>query len=104
MPDGSTRSLAVLALALLLGCGEASEAPAPETKSAAEPAPAAAAAPLADDLPNGLLLALSTFDQGADGKPVPRSELMVLTRSGGAWQARSFGDPDAIFLWFTRRR
>ena len=102
MPDGSTRSLAVLALALLVGCGEASEAPAPETKSAAEPAPAAA--PLAADLPNGLLLALSTFEQGADGKPVPRSELMVLTRSGGAWQARSTGDPESnvfhkAFVW-----
>src|SRR5262245_37664638 len=94
----SLRSLAALALLAALGCGEASEAP------AAAPARAAAPAPLAADLPNGLLLALSTFEKAPDGKPVPRSELMVLTRSGGAWRARSYHDPESnvfhkAFVW-----
>ena len=90
---------ALATLALTLGCGEASEAPKPPA-----PAAPAAAAALPADLPNGLLLALSTFEKGADGKPVPRSELMVLTRSGGEWRARSYGDPDSnvfhkAFAW-----
>ena len=84
------RSLVVLAGVALLGCGEAAETPAPPDASAP-----AAAAELPADLPNVLLLALSTFDEGADGKPVPRSELMVLTRRGGAWQARSYTDPES---------
>jgi hypothetical protein len=101
MLERSARSLAALAAAALLGCSEAAEqAPAP----AAAPEPAAAAKPLAADLPNGLLLALSTFEKGPDGKPVPRSELMVLTRRGGAWQARSYGDAESnvfhkAFAW-----
>jgi hypothetical protein len=88
----------VVAAALWLGCGEEPSAPkAPETA-------AAAPAPLPADLPNGLLLALSTFEKGPDGKPVPRSELKVLTRTGGAWQARSYGDPESnvfhkAFVW-----
>ncbi len=101
MPSRSARALAALALALTLGCGEASEAPQPPAPAAPDPAPAAA---LPADLPNGLLLALSTFEKGADGKPVPRSELMLLTRSGGEWRARSYGDPDSnvfhkAFVW-----
>jgi hypothetical protein len=100
MLDRSARSLAALALAAGLGCSEASEEARPPE---APPAPAAATS-LPDDLPTGLLLALSTFDKGADGKPVPRSELMVLIRRGGAWQARSYADPESnvfhkAFVW-----
>jgi hypothetical protein len=102
MLDRSARSLAVVAAALWLGCGEASEAP--KAPAAAAPAGSAAPVPLPADLPNGLLLALSTFEKGPDGKPVPRSELKVLTRRGGAWQARSYGDADSnvfhkAFVW-----
>ena len=43
----------------------------------------------------GLALALSTFETGKDGKPIPRSELMVLTRKGGQWHARSYTDPES---------
>jgi len=93
-----------LVLSGVVACGEASDAPkasapAPAPKPAA---PASAAAPA--DLPQGLALALSTFDKGADGKPIPRSELMVLTRKGGEWHARSYTDPDSnvfhkAFAW-----
>jgi len=100
MLERSVRALAALALAGALGCGEA-EPPKP-----APPAPASAQADASSpaDLPNGLLLALSTFEKGADGKPLPRSELMVLTRRGGKWHARSYGDPESnvfhkAFAW-----
>ena len=99
--------LVVVALAGALACGEADEKPAAPEAGAAAPAeatarPASAAAPA--DLAQGLALALSTFEKGADGKPVPRSELMVLTRSGGQWHARSYTDPDSnvfhkAFAW-----
>jgi hypothetical protein len=84
------RSLAAPALALALaGCGGPEE---PAAQPAAAP-PAAPATPA--DLPRGLLLALSTFASGPDGKPVPHSELVVLVRRGGAWQARSYEDPES---------
>jgi hypothetical protein len=75
-------------LAGVVACGEGSDAP---SAPKAPGAPASAAAPA--DLPQGLALALSTFSTGPDGKPVPRSELLVLVRKGGAWQARSYTDP-----------
>ena len=81
----------ILALLAPLACGDAGEAPKPQAAAEAAEAPA----PLPDDLPNGLLLALSTFEKGEDGKPIPLSELMVLTRSGGAWHARSYADPES---------
>jgi len=83
-----------LVLLAPLACSDAADAPKPSTAAPAA-APARAATPLPDDLPNGLLVALSSFETGEDGKPLPRSELMVLTRSGGAWHARSYGDPES---------
>jgi hypothetical protein len=88
------RASSILALLAPLACGDAREAPKPPDAAPLAKA-AAAPAPLPDDLPNGLLLALSTFEKGEDGKPIPLSELMVLTRSGGDWQARSYGDPES---------
>lgn len=93
--------LPVAALAVALACGEADESPAPAAEAPAA-APASAAAP--DDLAQGLALALSTFETGAEGKPVPRSELLILTRTGGAWHARSYTDPESnvfhkAFAW-----
>ena len=103
--------LPVAALAVALACGEADEAPAPAAESPAAESPAAeapAAAPASaaapDDLAQGLALALSTFETSAEGKPVPRSELLILTRTGGAWHARSYTDPESnvfhkAFAW-----
>jgi hypothetical protein len=99
-------AFAVLVLASLgLGCG--SEEQPGETKPApAQQAPAARAAPAppgalgaaptaAADLPRGLLLALSAFGENAQGKPVPRSELVILVREGGAWKSESLADPES---------
>jgi hypothetical protein len=99
-------AFAVLVLASLgLGCG--SEDQPGETKPApAQQAPAARAAPAppgalgaaptaAADLPRGLLLALSAFGENAQGKPVPRSELVILVREGGAWKSESLADPES---------
>jgi hypothetical protein len=80
---------AVLAVCLLAAaCGREEAAP----SAAASPPPTAPATPA--DLPRGLLLALSTFTT-VDGKPVPSSELVVLTRRAGAWQAQAFHDADS---------
>jgi hypothetical protein len=100
MIDRFLRATSALVLLGALACGDTADTPdqaAPAAEGAAS-APAretAASAPVADDLPNGLLLALSTFEKGEDGKPLPLSELMVLTRSGGAWHARSYDDPES---------
>ena len=99
----SLRSLSHCLLAVglaLAACGGDDEAPtanadpAAASKPGAPPAPPLAP-PTARDLPRGLLLALSTFRDGADGKPVPQSELVILTRAGGAWNAVSVSDPDS---------
>jgi hypothetical protein len=95
----------LMVVALALACGEAEpepEAAAPPAPAQSQPRPASAAAPA--DLAHGLALALSTFEKGADGKPIPRSELMILTREGGQWHARSYTDPDSnvfhkAFAW-----
>ncbi|MBM4383124.1 MAG: VCBS repeat-containing protein [Deltaproteobacteria bacterium] len=87
----------VAAAFALAACGGDDAAPADASgaaESAASAAPAAAPATPAD-LPRGLLLALSTFRNGDDGKPIPQSELVVVTRSGGAWNAASVSDPDS---------
>jgi hypothetical protein len=67
--------------------GGAANDPAAESEASAPATPA--------DLPRGLLLALSSFRDGADGKPVPQSELVVVTRAGGAWSASSVSDPES---------
>jgi hypothetical protein len=93
-------------VALALACGSSEEAPAPApppeapppaARPTAPPAPAGlpAAPAAAADLPHGLLLALSTFGRTPDGKPLPRSELVILTREGGVWKTESFEDPDS---------
>ncbi|MEN8185022.1 MAG: hypothetical protein ABFS46_21070, partial [Myxococcota bacterium] len=91
-----------LLLALACGASEESEVPSPPPRVAqtppvpAPPAPRAGllpAPPAPADLPQGLLLALSTFGKTPDGKPLPRSELVILTREGGEWKARSLEDP-----------
>jgi hypothetical protein len=98
-------ALAVLA-AFGLGCGSEEQPPGQarpvpaEQAPAASPAPAPSAAPgaapqAAADLPHGLLLALSAFGEDAEGKPVPRSELVILVREAGAWQADSLADPES---------
>jgi hypothetical protein len=94
--------LVLVALAGAAACGEREQAPEAATPAAAKVQPASAATPA--DLAQGLALALSTFDKGADGKPIPRSELMLLTRQGGEWRARSYTDPDSnvfhkAFAW-----
>lgn len=102
----SPRHVSMLVLVALAGaaaCGEPEKAPeAAPPAAAGKLQPASAATPA--DLAQGLALALSTFDKGADGKPIPRSELMVLTRQGGEWRARSYTDPDSnvfhkAFAW-----
>ncbi len=88
-----------LLVGLALACGSAEEAQAPAA-SAPEPAPAPAApAPepasaTPADLPQGLLVAISKFER-KDGKPLPKSELMVLVREGGAWVASAYDDPES---------
>ena len=93
--------LAALAPVLLIpawiACGDAGDPAAPPAaqSSAAAAAPAPKAPPVPGELPRGLLVALSVFERGADGKPVPRSELVLLRRRGGHWQATTHEDPDS---------
>jgi hypothetical protein len=94
--------LLLLALPSALACGDSGEAPRAAAPAQPAAAPRSAAAPA--DLPQALVLALSTFESGADGKPIPRSELTVLVRKGGEWRARSLGDPESnvfhkAFAW-----
>jgi hypothetical protein len=95
------RTALVLALATLLACGS-EEPSAPPADSGATTAPEAPAAPAEAaapetpaDLPRGLLVAISQFATGDDGKPVPKSELKVVVRRDGRWQARSYEDPES---------
>jgi hypothetical protein len=90
---------AAAGLLLLASCGEPEEARSPEPTPGAtgadlQPAPHRAPS-LPDSLPRGLLIAISRFESGEDGKPLPKSELVTLVRRGGAWQARSYGDPES---------
>ena len=80
----------VLALASCGGESEPPSAPAEEPQAAAAGLPAAP--PAAADLPNGLLVAVSYFER-KDGKPLPKSELVMLVRRDGRWQARAHEDP-----------
>lgn len=94
------RTIAILTLLstlLLVACG-GDEAPkaAPEAPAeTAAPVPAAEAAPeMPADLATGLLLSISRFEM-KDRKPLPKSELLVLTRRGGEWISKSYEDPES---------
>ncbi len=100
--------LLIAPLALALACGEeAGPGPAPPAEKAAPTAPPAATPPpsapqpaagfvAAPELPptleRGLLVALSVFEQGEAG-PIPRSQLVLLRRRDGRWQATEHEDP-----------
>ncbi len=98
----SLQTLVLVALCglVLSACGE-SEAPttsdaskpAAATESAPEPA-AVAGSSTPDDLPVGLLMAVSKFER-KDNKPVPMSELTVLIREGGEWKETHIDDPES---------
>jgi len=99
--------LLALGAGALAGCGEQEAAPeaapasgaaAPGARAAgtqAAPAQPPAAAPAADDLAQGLLVAVSRFEQGEGGAPKPHSELLFLRRRGGRWEASTHEDPTA---------
>jgi hypothetical protein len=106
--------LPILLLLLALGAaacgGEERQAPAgPEAAEApeapaAEPEAASAGPQTPANLPNGLLVAISKFEAGEGGKPLPRSELLVLVRKDGEWRDRHFEDPESnvfhkAFVW-----
>lgn len=87
-------------LLFLTGCGGPEEpaAPEPTSTAAVEEAREAApqqAPPTPASLPNGLLIAVSRFERGEDGKPLPKSELITLVRREGEWRARSYEDPES---------
>jgi hypothetical protein len=97
--------IACLSLACVLACGEEGD---PPTEPAAAPAPVAPkptrksattkpATP--DDLPIGLVLALSVFPEatpGDTGPPVPLpAELEFLVRRGGEWVKPTLLDPES---------
>ena len=77
----------------LAACGGPEESGSPEP--AAVPSAADSqqvpnrASSLPDNLPRGLLIALSRFESDASGKPLPKSELVTLVRRGGVWESRS---------------
>jgi hypothetical protein len=84
---------------LLAACGGPEEAAPPEpaalpSAADSQPAPPRASS-LPDHLPQGLLIALSRFESDESGKPLPKSELVILLRREGAWQARSYQDPES---------
>ena len=90
-----------LALVLALACGgEREDAPAPPPAAAPEAAPAAAAPAVQtpDDLPFGLMLALSPFEVTPEGKVLPKPQaarLEILLRRGGEWTVTAIDDPDS---------
>jgi hypothetical protein len=83
----------------LAACGGPEESGSPEPAalpSAAESQPVPpGASSLPDNLSRGLLIALSRFESDENGKPLPKSELVTLLRRGGAWEARSYQDPES---------
>jgi hypothetical protein len=97
-------ALVLLSCAALAGCGASEQetppsAPAARGASPVQPGAAPGGLPAAPeaqaDLPQGLLLALSRFDKTPDGKPDPKSELVILVRSGGKWEASKMSDPQS---------
>ena len=95
-----TLSMVALCTLALASCGD-SKAPAASQDPEQAQAPAAEpeAAPVAKtqtppDLPLGLLISVSKFGR-KDDKPVPMSELTLLTREGGEWTATHLDDPES---------
>ncbi|HVS63917.1 MAG TPA: VCBS repeat-containing protein [Thermoanaerobaculia bacterium] len=86
--------LAVTATVGLAACGgDDSE---PPTGIEDSPAAAAAPAPVPDDLPNGLLIALAELGKNEDGSPKPLpARLGMIRREGGEWIYSTFEDPDS---------
>ena len=102
----------ILLAGALFACGDSEKpaAPPPPAPSAPKPVtPAAPAAPTSlvvpsttpapDSLPKGLLLALSQFEVGPDGKVLPKpgpARAEILIREGGAWKLGGvIEDPDS---------
>jgi hypothetical protein len=57
---------------------------------------AGAAAPIPDDLPNGLLVALAELGKNEDGSPKPLPARMgMIRRQGGEWRYDTFEDADS---------
>jgi len=86
-------------LLFLAACGGPEEAESPQPAAVpiaaeSQPAPPPASS-LPDSLPSGLLIALSRFESDESGKPLPKSELVTLVRRGGAWESRSYQDPES---------
>ena len=84
---------------LLAACGGPEETGSPEPAAVPSAADSQQVTPgassLPDSLPLGLLIALSRFESDESGKPLPKSELVTLVRRGGAWEARSYQDPES---------
>jgi len=103
------RALGILAAGLLaVACGPGGDAGDAPPAAGSETAGAEGAAPPADpadavasggpDLPEGLLLALTQFEVGPDGKVVPRpgpARLEWVVRRDGRWQTGAVEDPDS---------
>ena len=85
---------------LLAACGSPEEGGSPELAAVpgaadAQEAPPEQASPLPESLPRGLLIAVSRFESDESGKPLPKSELVTLVRRQGAWEAKSYQDPES---------
>ena len=83
----------------LAACGGPEETGSPEPAAVPSAADSQQVPPRAssvpDSLPRGLLIAVSRFESDESGKPLPKSELVTLVRRGGAWEARSYQDPES---------
>ena len=87
---------ASLALALSLSACGGEEKPQPPAGQGGPEAPAASTAPAS--MPQGLLIALSQFPVGPDGKVVPKpgaARLEWVTRKDGQWVTGAVEDPDS---------
>lgn len=82
-----------IALALALGaCGSG------EKSGSSQPAGAEAASAAPASMPQGLLLALSQFEVGPDGKVIPKpgpARLEWVIRKDGKWQSGALEDPES---------
>ena len=92
--------LAPAVLLLLLACGETEPPEQTETAvpSPVGPLPLGTAPPAPPDLDRVLLLAVSVFPPGPDGKPGKQpgaATLIILRRQGGRWQHEVLEDPES---------